>query len=78
MHASSDPENLVTRTPRKRNQIGFNDSPEKPRVFVGSSKEGLELAGAIQVQLASIADCTVWNQGIFELGKTALSNLYNF
>jgi predicted nucleotide-binding protein len=61
-----------------QNEIRPIDSSAKPRVFIGSSSEGVELASALQSQLAETAACTVWNQGLFELGKSTLANLYGF
>jgi len=39
-----------------------------PRVFVGSSKEGLELAKAVATYLAPDFDAVVWNHGLFRPG----------
>lgn len=47
----------------------------KPRIFIGSSTERLELGYAIQENLDHEAQVTVWTQGIFKLSSTALDSL---
>jgi hypothetical protein len=47
----------------------------KPSVFIGSSTEGLEVAQALKYQLRHDADVTVWNEGVFALGKSYLESL---
>jgi predicted nucleotide-binding protein len=65
----------------KQGKPAGSDAPEKqekPSVFIGSSREGLTIAGHMQTHLQDVAECTIWNQGLFELGKATLSNLYDF
>ena len=47
----------------------------KPRLFIGSSVENLDVAYAIQENLEHNAICTVRDQGIFELSASALDSL---
>jgi predicted nucleotide-binding protein len=49
----------------------------KPRMFIGSSVESLDLANVIQENLDYDATTTVWNQGIFELSNSTLESLVN-
>jgi predicted Zn-dependent protease len=47
----------------------------KPRAFIGSSVEGLDAAYAIQQNLLHDAECTVWDQSVFELSSTSIESL---
>lgn len=47
----------------------------KQRVFIGSSSEQMHIARAIEINLASDHEPTVWDEGIFELSKDTLSGL---
>jgi predicted nucleotide-binding protein len=47
----------------------------KPTLFIGSSKEGIETARAIEVQLEEDAKVTIWKAGVFGLGKGTLESL---
>ena len=38
---------------------------EKATLFIGSSREGLEIARAISHSLRDEAEVTVWNEGVF-------------
>lgn len=52
-----------------------HEKKEKPRVFIGSSVEGLHIANAIQLLLEYAAEPTVWNQGVFEATSNTLDDL---
>lgn len=47
----------------------------KPRIFIGSSTESVEIAYSIQENLEQVTEVTVWTQGIFELSKYSLDTL---
>lgn len=47
----------------------------KPRIFIASSDESLQVAYAIQTNLDNIAEVTVWDQGIFSPSKYTLEAL---
>ncbi len=46
----------------------------KPTIFIGSSKEGLKIAKALEEKLKGIAEIEIWT-GIFELNKSNFDNL---
>lgn len=53
------------------------DTAKRPRAFIGSSSEGLPIAGAIQELLDPVAECTIWNQGVFTASSTTIESLQN-
>ncbi|MBK9260275.1 MAG: nucleotide-binding protein [Polyangiaceae bacterium] len=53
-----------------------NRQPQrKPRIFIGSSVEGLDYAEQIQAGLDYLAEPTIWHQGVFGLSKGTLESL---
>ncbi|MBE6835812.1 MAG: hypothetical protein E7515_06150 [Ruminococcaceae bacterium] len=47
----------------------------KPKVFIGSSVEGLEIANAIQAELEHDCEVTIWKDGIFALSEATIESL---
>jgi len=47
----------------------------KPTLFIGSSREGKEIAYGAQQNLFSNAEVTVWDQGVFQVSKSNLESL---
>jgi hypothetical protein len=47
----------------------------KPRIFIGSSKEGQHIANAIHAGLQRDAECRVWTEGVFRLSENNLQSL---
>lgn len=47
----------------------------KPKVFIGSSAEGVPIANAIQTQLDPSCEITIWKDGIFKLSQSTLESL---
>ena len=47
----------------------------KPSIFIGSSTEGLEFARAVRAALSDVAETTLWEDGVFTLGRTFIESL---
>lgn len=48
---------------------------EKPTMFIGSSSEGLDTAGAIKKHFDAEMGVTLWKEGVFELNVSSLESL---
>src|SRR3712207_5648956 len=48
---------------------------QKPRIFIGSSVEGLKIAEHLQLGLQYDAECALWSQGVFGLSGGTLDSL---
>ncbi|WP_019882486.1 MULTISPECIES: nucleotide-binding protein [unclassified Methylophilus] len=49
----------------------------KPKIFIGSSREGLDIANPIHANLTRDAECTVWSNGVFQISGSTLYSLIN-
>lgn len=57
------------------NKSAEKNKDRRPRVFIGSSSEGLDIAEAIQENLDKLCEVTPWNQGFFGPGSGTLQTL---
>jgi predicted nucleotide-binding protein len=51
------------------------DIKRRPRLFVGSSSEGIAFARAVRAYLEQDVEPTVWDEGTFQLGQTSVESL---
>ncbi|MBK8920712.1 MAG: nucleotide-binding protein [Saprospirales bacterium] len=49
----------------------------KPRIFIGSSSEGLKVSEFIKEQLSDVAECVIWNDNVFSFNKSYFETLLN-
>jgi predicted nucleotide-binding protein/predicted ester cyclase len=70
--APATPASAPTGTPEPE---ASQPRPERPRIFIGSSVEGLPIAEAIEFDLQFFADVTIWDQGVFHLSQGTLAAL---
>jgi len=54
-----------------------NNNMSRPRIFIGSSTEGLDVANAIHQNLEHYAEVTIWTHGVFQLSTPAIISLTN-
>lgn len=50
-------------------------SDNRPSIFIGSSKEGLEVAEAVKSNFDSMAEVDIWTENIFSLNRSTLDSL---
>ncbi len=49
----------------------------KPKIFIGSSREGINVADALNSKLDDVAECTVWQDNAMQIAGNLLSELIN-
>lgn len=70
-----DSEYETNQQPSPPSPPSVRPSRKRPRVFIGSSTEGLPIAEAIQLGLDHAAECTIWNQAVFALSSTTIETI---
>ncbi len=73
--ATPAPATEASPTPAPAATEAAQTRPERPRVFIGSSVEGLAVAEALEFDLQFFADVTLWDQGVFHLSQGTLAAL---
>ena len=58
-----------------RKSTGMKEEDSPPRLFIGSSTEGLRVAEYLQLALEEHCEATIWNQGVFGLSQNTLASL---
>jgi len=57
-------------------EITFAMTDLKPKIFIGSSGDGLAVAEQVRTNLSSIGDCLVWkDSGVWEPNRSTFDNL---
>ncbi|MEA3225578.1 MAG: nucleotide-binding protein, partial [Planctomycetota bacterium] len=51
------------------------DTMRKPRVFIGSSTEALDVARAVELHLSRYCETTLWESGVFKLSHSTIEDL---
>jgi predicted nucleotide-binding protein len=51
------------------------ESPSRPVIFVGTSKEGLAIGEALQQQLQQHFEVLLWTQDVFQPSQSTLADL---
>lgn len=60
---------------RREHSTRQNRGSGLPKLFIGSSTEGMDVAEALQAGLDKAADCTIWSQATVPLGRGLLESL---
>src|SRR5258708_40144973 len=47
----------------------------KPRIFIGSSSEGLATGRLVKGMLSDVADCQIWNERFFKMNRSSFESL---
>lgn len=47
----------------------------KPRIFIGSSSEGLDVANKVKAHLSDFAECVIWNEDVFSFNQSYFDTL---
>lgn len=61
--------------PSSNGNVTKTINKERPRVFIGCSKEGLNIAKLVQLHLKDNVNSIIWHQGVFGLSHGTLETL---